>query len=110
MCHSVLQSFTACCGVLQRRAACCSSLQRVAVYCSCFRRDINVMEDIIYVLQCVAVCYSVWQRVSVCRSGTLVSCVNMMAGTCVIACCSVLQRIAVCCSALQWDTCVVVSI
>jgi len=43
------------------------------------------------VLQCVAVCYSVLQRVAACCSVL----------QCVAVCCSVLQRVAACCSVFQ---------
>jgi len=55
----------------------------------------NGDNDVFSVLQCVAVCCSMLQYVSV-RSGVL---------SCDAACCSVLQRVAACCSVLQ---CVVV--
>jgi len=51
------------------------------------------------VLQCVAVCCSVLQRVAVrCSNGYTVCCSVLQ---CVAVCCSVLQYVAVCCSVLQ---------
>ena len=56
------------------------------------------------VLQCVAVCCSVWQWVAMC--GSLWQCVAVCCSALqrklhVIVCCSVLQCVAVCCSVLQ---------
>jgi len=53
-------------------------------------------------LQCVAVCGSVWQRVAACCSGT-VDVISQVTFWCVYVavCCSVLQCVAVCCSVLQ---------
>jgi len=89
------------CSVLQCVAVCRCVLQAVAVWCSALQRVANVhMRELQHsdmlcvkssVLQCVAVCCSVFRCVAVCRSVL----------QCVAVCCSVLQRVAACCSVYQ---------
>jgi len=82
VCCSVLQCVAVCCSVLQCVAECCSVLQVlqfVAVFGGAFHTRLNdslrsVLEvetmapSIEKVLQCVAVCCSVWQCVAACCS------------------------------------------
>ena len=57
------------------------------------------------VMQCVAVCGSVWQCAAVCYSVSLcvAVCFGIVCGSvcCRNVCCSVLQCVAVCCSVVQ---------
>jgi len=66
----------------------------------------DVLCQVLFVLQCVAVCCSVLQCVAVCcnvlQAGSLkdVLCQVLFVLQCVAVCCSVLQCVAVCCSVL----------
>jgi len=79
---------------------CCSVLQCVAVCCSMFQGG-NAVEEFVAVycsvLQCVAVYGSVSQCVAVWKCSRGVCCSVLQ---CVAVCCSVLQCVAVCCSEL----------
>jgi len=91
VCCSLLQRVV---GVLQCAVVCCVVLQCAAVHCSVLivlKECADVGLCLLCVLQCVAVCCSVLQRVAVCCSVLQR----------VAACCSVLQRTAVCCRAFQ---------
>ena len=117
MCCSALQCVAVCCSVLQCVAVCCSVLLRAAasgagVVASApdehlLYSRLEYKQYRVYVLQCVAVYFTVLQCVVMCRA----SCVSTPGlqivqnfGSvlyCVTVCCSVLQCVAVCCSVLQ---------
>jgi len=59
------------------------------------------VEDLIYVLQCVALCSGVLRCVAVCCSVLLCGAVCSSSFRMDSICCSVLQCVAVCCSVLQ---------
>jgi len=93
---------------------CCSVLQCVAASCYVL---VSVMSHIkwgklttkfggVCVLQCVAVCFRVFQSIAVCRATCRMGEAHhqLQQCECVAVCCTVLQRVAVCCSVLQCVT------
>jgi len=114
---AVLQCAVVCCNVCVSFSVCCSVLQCVVVYCGQSEKRVLMKQCVsrrrlrCSVLQWVAVCRSVLQRV--CCSVYLVCrvlrnaieccsvCVFFSVLQCVILRCSVLQCVAVCCSVLK---------
>jgi len=86
-----LQCVEVCCSVLQHAAVCCN--QTVLIHAN------HELTTCVAVLQCIAVCYSVF---SVLQCGA--ACCSVV--QCVAVCCSVLQCVAVCCSVMQCVKCV----
>jgi len=81
---------------------CCSVLQCVAVYCAA---NLRLLSQVLFALQCVAMCSSVLQCVAMCCSvlcGKIAPFVTdfVCVEVCYV-CCSVWQCVAVCCSVFQ---------
>jgi len=97
VCGSVRQCAAVCCSVLHCIAVCCSVLQNVAVSCSvlqCASCNTNESHTLFTrsVLQCVAVCYTLFTRASVVPHD--VPAILQYVLQCVAVCCSVLQCVA----------------